>query len=101
MLTRRPILKRVAVWTAGVVLAFVLYLLGAPIVIFTVVPRFPSATPVLMVLYLPLDYYCDPSADRPGADLYRDYAEWCRDKLMPPPAQAPPPPLPPATQPAR
>ncbi|MFO1092934.1 MAG: hypothetical protein U0992_06415 [Planctomycetaceae bacterium] len=72
-------------WTAAFVLAFVMYLAGAPIVIFTVVPKFPSATPVLMILYLPLDYYCDPSADRPGADLYRDYAEWCRDKLIPRP----------------
>jgi len=95
MPTRRPILKRVAVWTAGVLLAFVLYLAGAPLVIFTVLPRFPAIVPVFKILYGPIDYYGRQDG-WPGSHSYRNYVEWCRDRLMPrPPA------LPPAPQPAR
>jgi len=77
---RRPILKRIAMWTAAVVLLPVLYMSGAPIVGGWVALNFPAALPIVRTAYAPLSYYCMES-DWPGSSYYRTYAEWCAEKV--------------------
>lgn len=80
----RTLLKRIALWTAAVMLAFAGYLASAPMVVVLVMPRFPAIIPVLYVAYGPLDYLCVHS-EYPGSRSYGAYAEWCRERLEPPP----------------
>lgn len=80
MQTRRSLLKRVTLWTAGVVLLLASYVGGAPLVFWTVVSRFPEAAPVMRVVYAPVMYFCDHS-DWPGSEAYQEYAVWCANLL--------------------
>jgi len=79
MPTRRPILKRVALWTAAVVLVLAGYLASLPFVDF-VDSRYPVARPVLVVLYSPILLVIGRE-DAPGHDLYIAYLEWAREHL--------------------
>ena len=77
MTTAQSAVKRLAVWMAAAGLAFVLYLAGAPIVISIVFHRIPAATPVLFVVYAPLDYHVRSSL--PGSQMYVEYVQWNQD----------------------
>jgi hypothetical protein len=77
-MTVRTIRKRVAAWTAGVML--VLYVLGAPIIAFVSQRYVPSSVPVLMVVYYPL-LCVSRDSEMPGHDLFRTYVRWCEDHL--------------------
>jgi hypothetical protein len=78
-MTRRPLLKRIALWTAAVVLLLVAYLAGAPIAVMLSLRHFPRALPVLKIAYYPLDSYL--IADLPGSTLYIEYARWVQRSL--------------------
>jgi len=77
---RRHVLKRIAVWTAAVVLLLVAYIAGAPIIGGLIALNFPAALPCVRAAYAPLGYYCMES-DWPGSSYYRSYAEWCAEKV--------------------
>src|SRR5262245_41742340 len=103
--TRRPILKRVAVWTAVVVLAFAGSIASAPPVANLVQLRFPTAMPVVAGIYSPIVLFARAYPNGPTMSAFKAYDRWWRNRLSPPPsAQLPAPPRqmkPPATQPPR
>lgn len=72
--TRRPLLKRACLWTAAMVLVIASYLAGAPVVAALTMRHQPSALPILVVVYAPIDSYLD--ARLPGSTLYERYAHW-------------------------
>jgi hypothetical protein len=80
--TRRPLLKRFDVWMATAIFAVVVYVLGAPMVVSMVMPRFPSTVPLLQVLYWPVGQYTE-HPDWPGSTTYTRYAGWCESQLAP------------------
>jgi hypothetical protein len=77
---RRPLLKRVAVWTAAVVLLLALYVLGGPFVILLCERHGPAIVPVLEIIYAPL-MYVDRDSQAPGHFAFQAYAKWCDDTL--------------------
>ena len=79
-MTARPLRKHAVLWTAAVVLMFVGYVAGAPIVAAFVMKHHPSAVPWLFVVYGPVDYYCR-NQELPGSATYASYVEWCYVQL--------------------
>jgi len=82
MRPRRPLLKRVVLWMAAIVLLLASYILGAPFAAFFAQKYLPVAVaqPVFMVVYAPLIYVShDPNA--PGHLEFVAYLNWCRSKL--------------------
>jgi hypothetical protein len=79
---RRPLLKRIALWTGAVVLLLAWYLAGAPFVAVASDRYLPAATPILAVVYSPL-VYVTGRPDRPGSgfEFYRQYLRWCYKTL--------------------
>jgi len=75
-MTRRPLAKRAALWTAAVVLMLVGYIAGAPIVAAFAIKHHPSTVPWLVVVYGPVDYYCR-HPELPGCEIYLSYVRWC------------------------
>jgi hypothetical protein len=80
-MTRRPLLKRIAVWTAAVVLLVVSYVGGAPIVILLAGRHYPHALPFLDAAYAPLHAYVN-TPEVPGSEAYYDYALWCQRQFQ-------------------
>jgi len=76
MHARRPLLKRVAVWTAAVVLLLVSYVLGAPFVARYCARYVPAAQPAFVVIYAPLVHVAHVP-DAPGHESFIAYVEWC------------------------
>ena len=76
MPTRRPLLKRVALWTGAVVLLLTWYPLGAPFAVYFFAYRFPAAMPAVTVLYFPLDYFLRHE-EILGSQAYRYYVDAC------------------------
>ena len=78
--SRRPILKRSAVWTAGVVLALAWYVASYPFAVLATwrspVGEHPKVTAALMIPYLPIRYYVQDYG-HPGAESYGRYCNWC------------------------
>jgi hypothetical protein len=80
MPSRRPLRKRVALWTAAVVVFLAWYVLAAPFVEFAATKYAPRTTPVLIVFYAPLIFVArDPEA--PGHDAFLAYLGWCQEWL--------------------
>jgi hypothetical protein len=79
MRARRPVLKRIALWTAAVVLLLAGYVAGAPFANYFDRGN-PIARPVLRVLYVPLVYVA-ANPDAPGHDLLTSYLGWS-DQLL-------------------
>lgn len=75
---RRPLLKRVAVWTAAVVLLLAGYVGSAPFVVNLVLPRFPAAEPAIIAIYAPLLLYTKGHPNWPGNRAFVEYEAWCR-----------------------
>ncbi|MFO1092937.1 MAG: hypothetical protein U0992_06430 [Planctomycetaceae bacterium] len=80
MPTRRRILKQVVVWTAGVVLLSVWYVVAAPFIVFPAEEYFPASRPVLEFAYAPLMYVVD-HPEVPGHDVFVAYVNWCDDRF--------------------
>jgi hypothetical protein len=76
---RRPLLKRVAIWTAAAVLLPLSYLVRAPFVIVFLSTKFSSTLPVLVIAYEPAEMYL--RSDLPGSALYERYAAWTVEAL--------------------
>lgn len=80
MPSRRPLLKRVTLGTAGVVLLLASYVLGAPVVAFFAQRHAPQLEPVFIVVYAPLVYVAR-NPDAPGHLAFKAYVDWC-DKVL-------------------
>lgn len=76
---RRPLLKRVALWTAAVVLLLGGYVAGMPIAAYAVGKYADWAEPVGVIVYAPLIYAL--KNDLPGSEPYEAYCEWCIEWL--------------------
>jgi hypothetical protein len=79
--TRRPLLKRVTLWTAAAVLLLTSYVLGAPFVILISGRHCPRALPFLDAAYAPLHVYVN-TQQIPGSSSYNDYALWCQRQFQ-------------------
>jgi hypothetical protein len=77
---RRPLLKRVALWTAAVVLLLASYVLGAPFVAFFGQRYTPKLEPVFIAVYAPL-VYVSRNSDAPGHTEFNAYVQWCHNTL--------------------
>ncbi|MFO1096422.1 MAG: hypothetical protein U0992_24415 [Planctomycetaceae bacterium] len=75
MSSRHTILKRVAAWTAGVLLLLTAYVLGAHLCYSTIGRRIPASAPIVAGLYAPLSVY-SRHPDWPGSRLYVRYVIW-------------------------
>ena len=81
MPTRRPLLKRVALWTGAVVLLLASYVLGAPFVDFAATRYAPPfVEPVLKAVYAPI-IFLDRNPEAPGHHAFQAYLTWCQEKL--------------------
>ena len=74
----RPILKRIAVWTAGVALLLSMYVAGEPIVTGIVLCRFRAAIPVVSLVYEPVNRY--RKWQLPGYERLWRYRQWGIDE---------------------
>ena len=72
---RRPLLKRVAIWTAAVVLLLAWYVASFPFLIVACRNFCPGARPALGAVYYPVVWYIE--RDLPGARTYHDYYNQC------------------------
>jgi hypothetical protein len=79
-MTRRPLLKRVALWTAAAVLFLVWYVASAPFVEFAALRYARVAEPVLVVFYAPLIFVAR-NPDAPGHYEFLAYLDWCHRAL--------------------
>ena len=79
MPTRRPLLKRVALWTGAVVLLLAGYLAGMPFSAYVVGKHVPQLEPVGEVFYAPVIFAV--KSDFPGSKLYMRYCVWCLNAL--------------------
>jgi hypothetical protein len=80
-ITRRPLLKRVALWTAAVVLLLAGYLAGMPFAEHVVVNHVPSLEPAALAFYAPVIYAI--KSEYPGTEPYLRYYKWCTRALRP------------------
>ena len=80
MPTRRPLLKRVALWSGAFVLLLVGYVAGAPFVAYFGERLFPPGKPVFMAVYAPLVYIAK-DAGAPGHAEFTAYLQWCHRSL--------------------
>jgi hypothetical protein len=71
---RRPFLKRVASWTAGVMLAMGSYVASTPVMGTLMMEYYPQAHPVYEFVYAPVHKYM--KSDLPGADATNFYCAW-------------------------
>lgn len=78
---RRLVLKRIAAWTVGVMALLAGYIAGMPFVGYVALFEYPPATPVVQVLYAPLDAYL-AHPEFPGSTRYQAYCTWCYDRLL-------------------
>ena len=76
MQPRRPLLKRVAVWTAAVVLLLAGYVAGMPFAELAVLRFVPSLEPAALAFYAPVIYAI--KREFPGKDAYLQYYAWCQ-----------------------
>lgn len=77
---RRSTLKRVALWTAAVVVLLVGYVAGAPFVAVVTERYFPSSAPFFRVVYAPLGYVAR-DRDAPGHEAFKAYVTWCYESV--------------------
>jgi hypothetical protein len=76
---RRPLLKRVCLWTAAVVLLLAGYLAGMPFVITATILHAPALLPAAWAFYSPVTYAI--ANDLPGTNAYESYYRWCMESL--------------------
>ena len=79
MPARRPLLKRVALWTGAIVLLLAGYLAGMPFAAVTA-SKFPALQPVAIVVYAPLIFAARDGW--PGSRAYQSYVDWCYRNLL-------------------
>ena len=80
MSSRRPILKRIAAWTAAAAMLLVAYVAGAPFVTGLAARKCPSVIPALVVAYAPLVYLTQHD-DVIGHETWARYVQWCENSL--------------------
>jgi hypothetical protein len=76
---RRPLLKRVAVWTAAFVLLLAGYVASSAFVVCITVKNYPASLPVLKVIYSPIEVYVREKL--PGTKMLERYARWVQNAL--------------------
>jgi hypothetical protein len=80
MHARRPRLKRIAVWTAAVVLLLAGYIGGAPVVAFFAQRYLPQSESFFQVVYAPLLYVAQ-NPEAPGHAEFTAYLMWAFESL--------------------
>jgi hypothetical protein len=81
MLARRPILKRLVVWSLAAALLLTSYVAGEPFVTYLAVCRCQPAIPVVHAVYAPLIAY--RIRGLPGTTSLRTYSLWGAKSSLP------------------
>ena len=76
---RRPLVKRIALWTVGAVLLFLWCLATLPIAD-VLGDRYPAVGPVVIAVYAPTVVLMTLTPE-PVRDAYTAYVDWAREKL--------------------
>jgi len=81
MASRRPLVKRLAAWTAAAVLLVSMYLASYPCNLFIAVRHWSRAIPMLQFLYAPLNVYSrNPTYF--GSLTYKEYTGWAYSTIF-------------------